>query len=231
MLGTNGRDGACGVLGAGASGTVRNACTRFYRCDVAVGTERACVLIRDGEVKSLPGWLTSPRVGLAITCSLAFSLVACGKSNSGAASALESLKGNPAPYSVVVTGTWPESQIIGVPVDLQMRAQNIGHPIPHLVLVFDGLTPSWEVLSERGCGHRGVPLKRLGADPTWDFGPMLKNQICDLTFRVVAKRAPDTSGPSGGAVYVRLFGAALKGSVGDKVPVNGGMQLIGVVNQ
>lgn len=145
----------------------------------------------------------------------------CGKSKP----ALEDLNGTPMPYSVVVTGSWPSTQEVDTPVDLALRAENIGSALPHLVIVFDGLTPTWKVLSAKGCGQKGIALQPLGADPGWDFGAMQKKQICDFVFHVVAQ----TAAQSAANVYVRLFGAALNGKVGVKVPVNGGMQLIGNV--
>ena len=108
-------------------------------------------------------------------------LAGCGTSGSGG---LEALNGTPMPYSVVVTGSWPDTQIQGSPVELQMRAQNIGSPVPHLVMVFDGLVPTWTAGRASGCGHPAVKLKAVGADPAFDFGPLQKGQICDYTVNV-----------------------------------------------
>jgi hypothetical protein len=149
-------------------------------------------------------------------------LAGCGSSGSGA---LEALNGTPMPYSVVVTGTWPDTQIEGSPVDLQMRAQNIGSPVPHLVMVFDGFVPTWTINNASGCGHAGIKLKSVGADPAYDFGPLQKKQICNFTLHMMPQSSSTSS-----TVYVRLFGAAVAGKVGMKVPVNGGMELSGTVS-
>jgi hypothetical protein len=129
------------------------------------------------------------------------------------------------PYSVVVTGSWPDTQISNVPVDLQMRAQNIGKPVPHLVMVFDGMARTWTAKRATGCGHPAVRLHPIGADPAFDFGPVQKNQICNFDLRVLPQLSSTSS-----IVYVRLFGAAIKGKVGQKVPINGGMELSATVS-
>jgi hypothetical protein len=164
------------------------------------------------------------RVGsLAALAAAALPLLAgCGTSGSGG---LEALNGTPMPYHVVVTGSWPDTQIQGSSVELQMRAQNIGSPVPHLVMVFDGLVPTWAVRRASGCGHPAVTLKSVGADPAFDFGALQKGQICDYTLKLT----PQSSSTSG-KVFVRLFGAAISGKVGMKVPINGGMELVGTVS-
>lgn len=149
-------------------------------------------------------------------------LAGCGTSSGG----LEALNGTPLPYSVVETGGWPNTQKVGVPVDLVLRSQNIGKPVPHFVLVVDGLIPTWTVKGVKGCGHGAVKLKPLQSSPAWDFGPLQKSQECDITFHLV----PNSAVNSQNTVYVRSFGAVINKRVGESVPVNGGVQLIAGIN-
>ncbi len=149
-------------------------------------------------------------------------LSGCGSSGGG----LEALNGTPMPYSVVMSGGWPTTQVIGSRVDLQLIAQNIGSPVPHLVVVFNGLSPMWKVLSAHGCGHGAVVLKPFQIAPAIDFGPLQKKATCNMTIHVVSKSA----GNGSNTISISLFGSALHGSVGLKVPVNGGMELIGNVS-
>jgi hypothetical protein len=144
----------------------------------------------------------------------------------GGGGGLESLNGTPRPYSVVVSGGWPTTQIVQQPVLLQLQAQNIGSAIPHLAVVIDGLVPTWKVTRVDGCGHGVRALKPLQNDPAWDFGPFQKKQTCTLTFHVTPQKV--NAGQK--TVFVRMFGGVIGGAVADKVNVNGGIELAGTVS-
>jgi hypothetical protein len=139
---------------------------------------------------------------------------------------LEAKNGTPLPYSVVISGGWPTVQVIGAPGDIHLIAQNIGAPLPHLVVVLNGLSPTWHIVSAHGCSHGAIALKPFQLAPAYEFGPLQKKATCNISFHVVAKSA----GNGANAVSISLFGSAVNGKVGTNVPVNGGMELIGNVN-
>jgi hypothetical protein len=89
-----------------------------------------------------------------------------------------------AKYAVVITGSMPKIQTVGLPVSLSFTVQNIGAAIPDYAILFNGIG-AWVVDDISASGDPNP--QAVGPNHGYAFGPLAANATMTINMDMVPK--------------------------------------------